>query len=417
MSGFQDPSSCDFNEYLKKLDQNEENANDENKALSKKMPVSYLQELCGRKKIIPIYEMRASEGQVHEPTYVFSVTIEDLTGMGRGRNKKTAKHYAALDALHRVIESGRYTEWFGSETPEEAYELLRESLIDLDSLPGGLNEMTAAAAVAVEQVGVAAEDGGLDNESSAGNPIGKLSETCSRRSWPQPDYVQVSETGMPHEKTFVVRIDLGRFSKEGTAKSKKVAKRLAAEAMLKFLNEMPLESRDEDLAIEKEVNAENDEEIAIVAPDASLIDLEKPPADDIHVIDGKIKFNMNGFGGSVIVNEDISINKNDTKCEETGSEKREEKAECIQKLEKIALDKSGIQHKLLLLELMEHAGRKVPVFQHLQRKSREGKFQCLLDLDDKNSFFGYGDSKDEAECTAAADALDLLRQQLCNIFI
>lgn len=49
----------------------------------------------------------------------------------------------------------------------------------------------------------------------------------------------LKEAGPPHMKSFVVRVTVGEFSGEGEGKSKKIAKKLAAIAVLEELRRLP----------------------------------------------------------------------------------------------------------------------------------------------------------------------------------
>lgn len=49
----------------------------------------------------------------------------------------------------------------------------------------------------------------------------------------------LNETGPPHMKSFVVRVTVGEFIGEGEGKSKKIAKKLAAIAVLEELHKLP----------------------------------------------------------------------------------------------------------------------------------------------------------------------------------
>uniref|UniRef100_A0A915JUT8 DRBM domain-containing protein n=1 Tax=Romanomermis culicivorax TaxID=13658 RepID=A0A915JUT8_ROMCU len=144
----------------------------------------------------------------HDAVFKYKVCVQDIIGVGRGKNKKIAKHYAAQDFLHKVVDCGRQAEFFGQNC----------------GYYGGDDEL------------------------------------CRRRRWFEAVYCDTQERGMPHEKTFTVRLHLGKFCVEESGRSKKLAKKQAAEAMLKLLHELPLEKRDEDLifvedpvASEKEV--------------------------------------------------------------------------------------------------------------------------------------------------------------------
>ena len=49
-------------------------------SLPSKTPVSLLQELCMRRGISPKYDLLQIEGAVHEPTFVYRVTVGEFTG-------------------------------------------------------------------------------------------------------------------------------------------------------------------------------------------------------------------------------------------------------------------------------------------------------------------------------------------------
>ena len=49
-------------------------------ALPSKTPVSLLQELCMRRGISPKYDLLQIEGAVHEPTFVYRVTVGEFAG-------------------------------------------------------------------------------------------------------------------------------------------------------------------------------------------------------------------------------------------------------------------------------------------------------------------------------------------------
>lgn len=50
-------------------------------ALPSKTPVSLLQELCMRRGISPKYDLLQIEGAVHEPTFVYRVTVGEFAGV------------------------------------------------------------------------------------------------------------------------------------------------------------------------------------------------------------------------------------------------------------------------------------------------------------------------------------------------
>lgn len=67
------------------------------------------------------------------------------------------------------------------------------------------------------------------------NPIGRLQEMCTVKRWTPPKYETHTEEGEPHKKNFVMACTVGSLSEVGEGSSKKVAKRRAAQKILKLL--------------------------------------------------------------------------------------------------------------------------------------------------------------------------------------
>lgn len=74
-----------------------------------------------------------------------------------------------------------------------------------------------------------------------GNPIGWLQELCMFRRWPPPTYETEMEDGLPHERQFTIACVVLKNREIAQGKSKKVAKRQAAQKMWLRLQEHPLD--------------------------------------------------------------------------------------------------------------------------------------------------------------------------------
>lgn len=72
-----------------------------------------------------------------------------------------------------------------------------------------------------------------------GNPIGWLQELSMARRWPPPCYETEEEVGLPHERQFAIACLVATYREIGRGKSKKVAKRLAAQQMWQRLQDLP----------------------------------------------------------------------------------------------------------------------------------------------------------------------------------
>lgn len=68
-----------------------------------KTPISFLQELCARKGVTPKYDLLSIEGAVHEPTFVYRVSVGEIMASGTGQSKKKAKHAAAKAILEAIL--------------------------------------------------------------------------------------------------------------------------------------------------------------------------------------------------------------------------------------------------------------------------------------------------------------------------
>ncbi|KAG7157791.1 RISC-loading complex subunit tarbp2-like, partial [Homarus americanus] len=142
--------------------------------------VSLLQELCMRRGISPKYDLLQIEGAVHEPTFVYRVTVGEFAANGSGQSKKKAKHAAAKAVLDIIIQGGAA----GAGGPTAG------------GAPGAPPELST-------QI-VSPYDDGIP-----GNPVGSLQELCMARRWPPPTYDLTSEEGFPHERTFSIACTIG----------------------------------------------------------------------------------------------------------------------------------------------------------------------------------------------------------------
>ena len=69
------------------------------------------------------------------------------------------------------------------------------------------------------------------------NPVGKLQELCMRKKWTPPFYDSNNTKGAQHDQNFYMSCIVTHLNVQtvGQGKSKKAAKRIAAQEMLKLL--------------------------------------------------------------------------------------------------------------------------------------------------------------------------------------
>ncbi|XP_002739212.1 RISC-loading complex subunit tarbp2-like [Saccoglossus kowalevskii] len=171
-----------------------------------KTPISILQELCTKRSLTPIYDLIACEGAAHQPKFVYRVTVGEHTANGDGTSKKQAKHNAAENVL----------EQFNVSVP-------KPSTPSQDASNGSTE----------------ADGNSVYNDGIPGNPVGQLQELVVARHWRRPDYIQISECGPPHSREFIIACRVHSFQEQGKGRSKKIAKRAAAWAMLQRIQDLP----------------------------------------------------------------------------------------------------------------------------------------------------------------------------------
>ncbi|XP_077583815.1 interferon-inducible double-stranded RNA-dependent protein kinase activator A homolog isoform X1 [Stigmatopora nigra] len=161
-------------------------------------PIQILHEYGVKHGKIPTYVLEKSEGEVHQPNFVFSVTVGEVCCKGEGSSKKAAKHVAAEVALRN----------------------LQVDITDM-SIP-----------IKSESNSVVPESNGTSNS------VGTLQELCLQRGWRLPDYTMLTETGPPHEPEFTFTCTVESLSETASGISKKAAKKAAADKMVAKLQSL-----------------------------------------------------------------------------------------------------------------------------------------------------------------------------------
>lgn len=164
-----------------------------------KTPIQILHEYGTKGGNLPVYVMEKAEGEAHQPSFVFSVTIGDVSCTGQGPSKKAAKHRAAEAAL---------------------------SILNIDA--GAVN----VAGKPDNSNGVAAETNNHPNS------VGILQELALQRGWRLPEYTVLMEAGPPHKREFTVTCRMESLSEKALGNSKKAAKKAAAEKMVAKLQSL-----------------------------------------------------------------------------------------------------------------------------------------------------------------------------------
>lgn len=158
-----------------------------------KTPISALQETCVKHNCLPTFELiiDGAEGPNNTKIFVYRVSALNLSAEASESSKKLAKHKAA--------------------------EALLEQLKENDAL-------CVVNGVRVSQPPPADFDA-----------ISALTNKCIVNAWPMPIFQLVERTGSPHLPVFTLRCEVGEHVGEGKSSTKKSAKNIASEQVLRLI--------------------------------------------------------------------------------------------------------------------------------------------------------------------------------------
>ncbi|KFD54224.1 hypothetical protein M514_05001 [Trichuris suis] len=192
-----------------------------------KSVISYLFELCNRKKLRVSFEEVGRELRPNNEILFFvRVSAGDFHGSGFGKNLKAAKARASFQLLQRVIHGDAFKSWgIEGDTKEEALKYL-----------GTLSCGTEKDAMP--------QTNGTDGRTAKRTPVMVLNELCMKRGYVFPHYEEVFENligpgddpSVNNERYFFVKVVLGPFARIGTGATKKEAKHAAAATLLDALS-------------------------------------------------------------------------------------------------------------------------------------------------------------------------------------
>ena len=352
--------SSEVSEKFDKLSmENKSNANS-----GPKTPVSLLQELYVRKGITPKYDLVQIEGAVHEPTFKYRVSVGDLVATGCGQSKKKAKHTAAKSMLDKLIAMQQANPGLANAEDASLFKAAKVVELPKDFLNSASELMSP-------------HDDGIN-----GNPVGDLQEMCMNRRLPPPVYEVGMEKGAPHERCFVIVCSVGGNLKEnGSGKSKKLAKRQAANRMLLTLKSMPVE-RDNEQSL---ATIDEDDLAQGIARQKAAVAANKSNADHHPAADPSFfKFHR-----------DLKTSRGPHLAglhDQEALEKAQEDAIT-------ALEKIGQEQDFYV------------TYVDVEEKSRDDKYHCFVQLSTNPVAvcFGVGNTPEDAKANSAANALQYLR--------
>ncbi|XP_062954576.1 double-stranded RNA-binding protein Staufen homolog 1 isoform X3 [Cynocephalus volans] len=150
-------------------------------------------------------EVARESGPPHMKNFVTKVSVGDFVGEGEGKSKKISKKNAAIAVLEELKKL----------PPLPTVERVKPKIKKKTKPVVRLQTST---------------------EYSQGmNPISRLAQIQQAKKDKEPEYMLLTERGLPRRREFVMQVKVGNHTAEGAGTNKKVAKRNAAENMLEIL--------------------------------------------------------------------------------------------------------------------------------------------------------------------------------------
>ncbi|XP_037667014.1 double-stranded RNA-binding protein Staufen homolog 1 isoform X10 [Choloepus didactylus] len=167
-------------------------------ALKRNLPVNF--------ESFPLKQVARESGPPHMKSFVTKVSVGGFIGEGEGKSKKISKKNAAIAVLEELKKL----------PPLPAVERVKPRI----------KKKTKPSIVKLQ----------TSPEYGQGmNPISRLAQIQQAKKEKEPEYVLLTERGLPRRREFVMQVKVGNHTAEGTGTNKKVAKRNAAENMLEIL--------------------------------------------------------------------------------------------------------------------------------------------------------------------------------------
>ncbi|KAM6410427.1 LOW QUALITY PROTEIN: double-stranded RNA-binding protein Staufen homolog 2 [Pluvialis apricaria] len=193
-----------------------------------KSEISVVFEIALKRNIPVSFEVIKESGPPHMKSFVTRITVGEFTAEGEGNSKKLSKKRAAMAVLQELKKLPPLPV---IEKPKLYFKKRPKTILKTGPEYG-----------------------------QGMNPISRLAQIQQAKKEKEPEYVLLSERGMPRRREFVMQVKVGNEITTGTGPNKKIAKRNAAEAMLLQLGykaSTPLQDQPEKLGENKSWNGQN----------------------------------------------------------------------------------------------------------------------------------------------------------------
>lgn len=178
----------------------EEKKETEENSDASKSEISLVYEIALKRNLPVSFEVLKESGPPHMKSFLTRVTVGEFSAEGEGNSKKLSKKRAALSILQELKTLPVLPV---IEKPKVHYKKRPKTILKTGPEYG-----------------------------QGMNPISRLAQIQQAKKEKEPEYMLLSERGMPRRREFIMQVKVGTEVTTGTGPNKKVAKRNAAEAML-----------------------------------------------------------------------------------------------------------------------------------------------------------------------------------------
>lgn len=174
-------------------------------AAAKALKILQNEPLPEKPEFFPLKQVTRESGPPHMKSFVTKVSVGEFMGEGEGKSKKISKKNAAIAILEELKKLPPLPT---VEKMKPRIKKKTKSIVKLQTSPEYGQGM---------------------------NPISRLAQIQQAKKEKEPEYMLITERGLPRRREFVMQVKVGMHTAEGMGTNKKVAKRNAAENMLELL--------------------------------------------------------------------------------------------------------------------------------------------------------------------------------------
>uniref|UniRef100_A0AAQ4PA02 Double-stranded RNA-binding protein Staufen homolog 2 n=1 Tax=Gasterosteus aculeatus aculeatus TaxID=481459 RepID=A0AAQ4PA02_GASAC len=178
----------------------EEKGEPEEGSDASKSEISLVYEIALKRNLSVNFEVLKESGPPHMKSFLTRVSVGEFSAEGEGNSKKLSKKRAALSILQDLKKLPFIPV---VEKPKTHYKKRTKTILKTGPDYG-----------------------------QGMNPISRLAQIQQAKKEKEPEYLLLSERGMPRRREFIMQVKVNNEVATGTGPNKKVAKRNAAEAML-----------------------------------------------------------------------------------------------------------------------------------------------------------------------------------------